>query len=77
MMGNILNLNDKQTNPYINDKYENFEFKSPIYSFQNCEIKRLSTTFFTVKCGLCPYLSPSISSYTGPQFEDSVTAITM
>lgn len=37
MMVNIFNLDDKQMKPQTNDKHENFRFKFPIYSFQNCE----------------------------------------
>lgn len=37
MMVNIFDLDDKQMNPQTNDKHENFRFKFPLYSFQNCE----------------------------------------
>lgn len=35
--GKYFNLDDKQMKPQANNKHENFRFKFPIYSFQNCE----------------------------------------
>lgn len=44
------NLDDKQMKPRANDKHENFIFKFPISSFQNCEklgnLFSLSVPFF-------------------------------